>query len=393
VQSQWAVDNGGLLGYDLALGGGIIGLPLAEVLLLSVDLMEALSARERLVTEYFLQPRFREWFKPHDLQDAVFAYLQRGAKRLRPAVLLWACGAVGGDEQSALPAAAGVEMFHTWTLVHDDLIDNDDLRRGGPTVHKLAENYAVANLGYGENRAREYGRDIAILTGDSQHGWTTSLFCECARERGVDARVMIDIIYHLESYVVNTLIEGETLDVQYSRTPIEQLTKDDIVFMLWMKTGVLYEFAARAGAMIGMNNSDEKHPYVLALTRFASQCGTAFQLQDDILGLMGKEAQLGKPIGSDVREGKKTTIVFFALQSGTPEQRKFLMSVLGNRNASDEEVQKATDLMVSLGAVQKTADLALEHIHRALPELDVLPETPYKALLGSWAKFMIEREF
>jgi geranylgeranyl diphosphate synthase type I len=355
--------------------------------------MEALSARERLVTDYFRQPRYREWFKPPDLRDAVFAYLDRGAKRLRPAVLLWACGAVGGDENTALPAAAGVEMFHTWTLVHDDLIDNDDLRRGGPTVHKLAEDFASANLGYGKERSREYGRDIAVLTGDSQHGWTISLFCECAMQRGVDAKVIVDIIYHLESYVVNTLIEGETLDVQYSRTPIEELTKDDIVFMLWMKTGVLYEFAARAGAMIGLNNSDENHPYVAALSRFASQCGTAFQLQDDILGLMGKEAQLGKPIGSDVREGKKTTIVFFALQAATPEQRKFLLSVLGNRDASDADVQKATDLMVSLGGVEKTAELALEHIHRALPELDVLPDSPYKSLLTSWAHLMINREF
>ena len=175
-------------------------------------------------------------------------------------MLLWSCGAVGGDESIALPAAAGVEMFHTWTLVHDDLIDNDDLRRGGPTVHKLGEAFARDKLGYSEEKSREYGRDLAVLTGDSQHGWTISLFCECANAPGVDARVVIDIIYHLESYVVNTLIEGETLDVQYARTPIEQLTRDDIVHMLWMKTGVLYEFAARAGAMLGLNTSDAEHP-------------------------------------------------------------------------------------------------------------------------------------
>lgn len=360
---------------------------------MSVDLMEALGIRERQVNEYFQQPRFREWFKPKDLSDAVFAYLERSGKRLRPAVLLWSCGAVGGSEQSALPAAAGVEMFHTWTLVHDDLIDNDDRRRGGPTVHELGRVFASNQLGYDEERSREYGRDLAVLTGDSQHGWTISLFCECARSGSVDPKVVIEIIYNLESYVVNTLIEGETLDVQYSRTPIEDLTRDDIVYMLWMKTGVLYEFAARAGAMIGLNVSDQNHPYVSALSRFASQCGTAFQLQDDVLGLMGKEKQLGKPIGSDVREGKKTTIVFFALQSASPEQKRFLLSVLGNRDASDVEVQKATDLMVSLGAVQKTADLALEHINKALPELDVLPDSSYKSLLTSWAHFMINREF
>lgn len=357
------------------------------------DLMQELSARERLVSQYFDQPRFKDWFKPTDLREAVFAYLNRGAKRLRPAVLLWSCGAVGGDEKPALPAAAGVEMFHTWTLVHDDLIDNDDLRRGGPTVHKLAEEFALNKLDYSPRRAREYGRNIAVLTGDSQHGWTTSLFCECATQCGVDAAVMIDIIYHLESYVVNTLIEGETLDVQYSRTPIEQLSKDDIVDMLWMKTGVLYEFSARAGAMIGLGSSDADHAYVKALSKFASQCGTAFQLQDDILGLLGKEVQLGKPVGSDVREGKKTMVVFFALRAADSKQREFLLSVLGDRDAPEDDVQTATDLMVSLGGIQKTTDLALEHINRALPELDAIPDSSYKSLLESWAHFMINREF
>ena len=208
---------------------------------------------------------------------------------------------------------------------------------------------------------------------------------------GRDARVIIDLIYHLESHVVNTLIEGETLDVQYAQTPIEQLSREDIVHMLWMKTGILYEFAARAGAMLGLNTSDAKHPHVAALTRFASSCGTAFQLQDDILGLMGQEEKLGKPIGSDVREGKKTTIVYFALKSASQADRKFLLSVLGNRDASPADVTRATDMMVSLGAVDRTADLALEHINKALPELAVLPDSTYKELLTEWAHYMISR--
>ena len=360
---------------------------------MSVNLMSALRARERQVNEYFQQPRFREWFRPGDLADAVFAYIERPAKRLRPAVLMWSCGAVGGDENAVVPAAAAVEMFHTWTLVHDDLIDNDDLRRGGPTVHNLGRQFALDKLGYDQERSAEYGRDLAVLTGDSQHGWTISLLCECAKNADIDAKVAIDIIYYLESHVVNTLIEGETLDVQYARTPIEQLSPDDIVHMLWMKTGALYEFAARAGAMLGLNVADAEHPLVAALSRFASRCGTAFQLQDDILGLMGKESQLGKPIGSDVREGKKTTIVYFALKSASKEDRKFLLSTLGNREASDADVERATELMVSLGAVERTAQMALEHINKALPELQALPDSRYKELLAAWAHFMIDREF
>ncbi len=360
---------------------------------MSVDLIKALSEREQKVSSFFQQERFREWFKPQDLQDAVFAYLKRSGKRLRPAVLLWSCGAVGGDEDAALPAAAGVEMFHTWTLVHDDLIDNDDLRRGGPTIHKMGQKFASEKLGYNEAKSRDYGRDLAVLTGDSQHGWTISLFCECATLKGVDPRTVINIIYHLESYVVNTLIEGELLDVQYAGTPIEKLDRDNIVRMLWMKTGVLYQFAARAGAMLGLGKPDVEHPYVQALSQFASQCGTAFQLQDDILGLLGKEQQLGKPVGSDVREGKKTTIVYFALQSANPTEREFLLSVLGNPAASPEEVEKATQMMVSLNAVERTRKLAMEQIECALPKLDVLPDSEYKELLTAWAHYMIDRTF
>jgi geranylgeranyl diphosphate synthase, type I len=360
---------------------------------MSASLLESLREREQKVSAYFLQPRFREWFKPKDLEEAVFAYLQRPGKRLRPAVLMWACGAVGGDEDLVLPAAAGVELFHTWTLVHDDLIDNDDLRRGGPTVHKLGETFARQKLGYSEEKSREYGRDLAVLTGDSQHGWTTSLFCECATLNGLDARVVLEVVYQLESRVVNTLIEGETLDVQYARTPIEQLSREDIVHMLWMKTGVLYEFAAKAGAMLGLGTHDDNHPYVAALSQFASKCGTAFQLQDDILGLVGEEQQLGKPVGSDVREGKKTTVVYFALRSASQEEREFLLSVLGNPEAPAGDVGKATDLMVSLGGVEKTAELALSHVNAALPELEAIPESPYRELLADWARFMIERRF
>jgi len=360
---------------------------------MSTDLIRALRDCEKKVTDYFLHPRFRERFKPQDLQEAVFAYPERPAKRLRPAVMLWSCGAVGGDLEAAIPAAAGVEMFHTWTLVHDDLIDNDDLRRGGPTIHKLGEELARARLGYDAQASRDYGRDLAVLTGDLQHGFTIGLFCECAGSEKIDPKVVLDIVHHLETYVVGTLIEGEILDVQYSRTPVEQLTQDDIVRMLWMKTGALYEFAAKAGAMLGLNASDAQHPWVAALSRFAGRCGTAFQLQDDILGLVGKEEQLGKPVGSDVREGKRTTIVLFALEAADGGQREFLNSVLGNAEATAADVERAKRTMISLGAVDRTAELALEHVNAALPELRALPDSDYKDLLAAWAHYMIERRF
>ena len=357
------------------------------------ELLEALQDCEKRVNEYFHKPRFRERFKPDDLREAVFAYIDRPGKRLRPALLLWSCGAVGGDENVALPAAAGVELFHTWTLVHDDLIDNDDTRRGGPSVHKMGEAFAAESLGYDGIKARDYGRDLAVLTGDAQHGWTVSLFCECIRFSELNPEVVVDIIYDLESRVIHELLEGETLDVQYEAASIDDLSDKDILHMLKMKTAALCEFAARAGAMLGLNISDQQHPSVAALSRFAGLAGLAFQLQDDVLGVTAQEEKLGKPVGSDIREGKKTLVAYHALQSASPEDRAFLLSVLGDPEAGSENIQKAVDIMVASGAVEKTNRLAQNYIQTALSELDTIPDSDYKGLLAQWAHFMIDRKF
>jgi geranylgeranyl diphosphate synthase type I len=108
---------------------------------------------------------------------------------------------------------------------------------------------------------------------------------------------------------------------------------------------------------------------------------------------LGKEQQLGKPVGSDVREGKKTTIVFFALKAASADERRLMLSVLGNADASAGDVERVTETMVSLGAVDRTAELALEHVNAALPELDTLPDSHHKELLSAWARYMIERRF
>ncbi|MGQ9454559.1 MAG: polyprenyl synthetase family protein [Armatimonadota bacterium] len=357
------------------------------------ELFDALATCEKKVTAYILDQRFRHWFRPEDLREAVLAYLKRPGKRLRPAVLLWSCGAVGGDEDVALPAAAAVEVFHTWTLVHDDLIDNDEKRRGGPTIHKLGEIIATERMGLNHQKSKEYGRDLAVLTGDSQHGFTISLLCECASNVDVDPNVVLDIIYYLESNVVNTLIEGEILDVQYSCMPPEKISEDEILQMLWMKTGALYEFSARTGAMLGLNTRNAEHTWVSALSRFAGKCGIAFQLQDDILGILGNEEQLGKPVGSDIREGKKTLVVAHAIRNVSKEDQLFLKSVLGNPNASPEEIMQATKMMVDFGAVKYTAEIARQKIDEALKELEAIPDSHYKTLLSAWARYLVEREF
>ncbi len=360
--------------------------------MVTVDFFGELRLREQRVSAHLAQPRYRSWFRPEHLERAALLYPERGGKRLRPAVLLFSCGAVGGHEEIALPAAAGVELFHTWTLVHDDVIDRDAKRRGGPTVHEFGAQLARDEFQMEGPDATKYGSDLAILAGDVQQGWSVCLFAELV-DRGVAPDVVLALIRRLESHVLNELIRGELLDVQYAQLSMDRLNEDAILEMLWLKTGILYEFAAAAGAMIGLGTPDVEHETVRSIGRFASECGTAFQLQDDILGLVGDETKLGKPIGSDIREGKGTVIVCHALTQANASQRETLAAVLGNHEASDDDVRRAMGLLRDLGGVEYTNDLAKRAIERATPHLDVLPPSSYKDLLLSWAEYMTERLF
>ena len=132
--------------------------------------------------------------RPEYLRDAVRAYPCRGGKRLRPALTMWCCGLLGGNTVLAEYAATAVEVYHNWTLVHDDIIDNDDYRRGEPTTHTVLTEYAQKNLIFGQsqNTPRKYGRDFAILAGDIQQGWAMNLLLKSV-EKGVDADVVLSL--------------------------------------------------------------------------------------------------------------------------------------------------------------------------------------------------------
>ncbi|MCC6477169.1 polyprenyl synthetase family protein [bacterium] len=361
---------------------------------MSDRLFAAIEERVSWVQEYVLSPRYLNLFSPEDIKEAVTCYFESGGKRLRPAVMLFCCGAVGGDEQKAISAAAAVEIFHTWTLVHDDIIDRDPMRRGSPTVHERFANKPSTLARYDTMAdARHYGVSIAVLTGDVQHGWGISLMTELTRKFGLAPEVTLTLINELDTRVLCTLVEGEVLDVQYSREPISNLTSDQIEEMLWKKTGALYEFAGASGAAIGLNTPDLKHPLVRTLEQFTSACGAAFQLQDDILGIIGDEKLLGKPVGADIREGKRTIIARESWLRADAKQRELIHHTLGNQEATHEEIEEVTKLFVSLGGIEETANRARAHVERGLKYLDPLPPTQYKDWLSDWAHLMIEREF
>lgn len=358
----------------------------------NVPFPEELKKRQDRVNEFLLSSEYEGWFRPVHLREAIVSYLHRGGKRLRPILCLLSCGVLGGDESSALPAAAAMEVFHTWTLVHDDIIDKDTLRRGGETVHEEFRRRAIEELGYPPERAGEYGRNIAILAGDVQHGWAVSLLSESSSKRGVHPEVTLSLIRMMELEIVSQLICGEALDVQLSGKVLEKSSIEEIEEMLSLKTASLLEFCARAGGLIGLNSFQREDPRIASVAGFARGCGIAFQLQDDVLGITGDEKRLGKPVGSDIREGKRTPIIYCALQRAGTRERRILEETLGDPRASPSAIRRVREILVSLGCieeVQKRADRILEE---ALSKLAPLKESPCKELLKEWARYISLRD-
>lgn len=359
-------------------------------------LFRFLSDVDRKVLDYLERSPSAPQLEPPHLQDSVWAYMRRPAKRLRPALVMLACGAVGGDPEIAVPAAAGVELFHTWTLVHDDIIDDDALRRGFPTVHVAAADRIQNDLGLNAEAARHYGRSVAILTGDAQYGWSIAAIAEAGLSGKVNPLVILRIIQVLQSQVVGQLVSGELLDVEYGlRRERAQTrpTEEQILKMLWLKTGVLCAFAGLAGAMIGKDCDNPKDSQAEAISEFAGKCGTAFQLQDDIIGIAGNEADTGKPVGSDIVEGKLTLIVLEALKNASEAQRSQLLSVLGNKQATKPQIERTTRLLRELGGIEYVNQKAQALVREALTQLETIPPSEPKQLLESLAEFMIDRRF
>jgi geranylgeranyl diphosphate synthase type I len=355
-----------------------------------MEIAQELEATRRRLRNYLeSSPCWRNPLSPQHLHEAVFSYLQAGGKYLRPCLLLWSCRALGGEEDNALPIALAVEIFHTWTLVHDDIIDRDEVRRGRPTVHEDLRLQAVSEFGAAEFAAH-YGQSLAMLAGDVQHGWAVSLAAETA-DHGADASLVLSLIRELEGEVLRELVEGEALDLQLSQRPLSEVTEEEILRMLAGKTAALFAFAARAGANLAKGQYSPDDAQVKALGEFGRHAGMVFQLQDDILGIIGREEELGKPVGSDIREGKRTLPLIYSWRNAPREERRRLEQIANKPDAGEAEISEACNLMQSLGGIAQAAEVAQQHLTQALHSLGAIQPGPARKLLADLVLFMIQR--
>lgn len=351
-----------------------------------------LRKRRDLVYDYLDNWPASADFRPADIHDGLFSYVQHRGKGLRPALLMLCAAALGGDEQQALPAAAAVEIFHIWTLVHDDIIDRDAMRRGHPTVHAQYAVLGGEQYNLDAVAAAHYGTAVAILSGDLQQSWSFALMC-ALEERGVEPRIILKLIGRMANVLTPSLLEGEMLDVQYALTSPDELSQDQILNMINGKSAALLEYAAWAGATLGLRGQKDPENFANKLGKFARLSGLAFQLQDDILGLVADESKLGKSVGADLREGKRTLIIHNAIRAGDEAQREKLMMVLGKRDATSVELSDALDIIRKTGAIERTQKVANSLIKQSLNELESVPEGSAKDLLRNWSNFLLARSY
>lgn len=285
------------------------------------------------------------------LLDAVFSLLQ-GGKRLRAGFLFWGyLGSGGTDDQAIIRAASAMEIFQAAALLHDDVMDASDIRRGAPTAHRSLAAYHRAQRWYGD--ADRFGEAGAILAGDLCLNWTDQLFSTSGlpTEQVARGRVYLD-------QMRTQLMGGQFLDIVESARSWSLLSTAERIASA--RTVIRFKSAGYTIAqplMIGAAAAGADAPTIAALSEYGYALGEAFQLRDDLLGVFGDPATTGKPAGDDLREGKRTVLVAYLMDTATPSEIERFGSCFGVDDLSEEDVEWVRKLAVSTGAVDRVEQL------------------------------------
>ncbi len=279
---------------------------------------------------------------PRELFSPIEYSLEEGGKRLRPTLLLMACNLFSEQPREALPAAAAVEIFHNFTLLHDDIMDNAEVRRGKPSVH------------------RRWGANAAILSGDAMMIYAYTLLEQC--DPG-----LLPALLETFNRMAMEVCEGQQYDMDFEHR--ESVSEEEYLNMIRLKTSALLAGSARLGALIGGADGESLDK----LERFATQLGLAFQLQDDLLDTYGDSQTLGKAIGGDILEGKKTYLMIRALALANATQRTTLLTTSHDESLSaPEKIMRIRALYDRFGIARLTEQAISHHMSLALEALEAL---------------------
>jgi len=327
--------------------------------------LEELRSVKELVTQEML--RKIESVVPDELRDASAHLIKSGGKRLRPFLLVEVGRSLGAGIEELLPGALAVEFIHTFSLVHDDIMDNDEFRRGVRTVHTV------------------WGVPMGILAGDVLYALAFTSLAEL-RKKGVSSD-RIRRAYQVLSWSTYMLAVGQGLDMSFPGR--RDVGIRDYLRMVSYKTAALFKCSAQLGAILGGGNSK----IIRKMGSFGFNLGIAFQIIDDILGVFGDEKKTGKPVGSDLREGKKTILVIRGLKRADQRQKNIILNVLGRSDASQGDVLRAVEMLKVLGVDTYARALAVKYSRKALTHLSVLPKNTHRLNIEAAVNFVVNRSY
>jgi len=285
-----------------------------------------------------------------------------GGKRLRPILAMLSCESTGGSIKDVMSFGLALEIIHCFSLVHDDIMDKSTLRRNIPTVHV------------------KYSEPIAILAGDL-------LFIRAFDVLGSyrEDPELYSQLNRIFIQAVTDVCEGQYLDMMYEKR--SNVTKNEYMKMIEKKTAALFSVAAEGGSIISGSSLDVQK----AMRTYGGSLGLAFQIRDDALDMISDTATLGKDIGNDIRNGKKTLIAAHALEHASGENKEILSKLFGNPHASDEDIATVHQVFQDVGSIAFAEKKAQEYSIIAQNSLSVLSDSAEKDLLLNLASYAVTR--
>ena len=300
--------------------------------------------------------------EPSQLYKAAAHLIVNGGKRLRPYMVVKSCQVLGGKTKEAMTAAGAVEMVHNFTLVHDDIMDNDEMRHGVPTTHK------------------RFGIPIAILAGDVLF----SKAFQVVSKANLPSKSTSELVSRLSKACVD-VCEGQLLDIKMAESK-KIPTQNEYIKMISKKTAALFDVSCSMGAICAKSKSKD----ISNLSSFGKNLGIAFQITDDLIGVMGDPKVTKKPVGNDLREGKKSLPILLAIKKAKGGNKKIILHAFGNQKAKKKEIENAVLVIKSLGIEKSVRGQALRYAEKAKKSLNSYSGTSKNELI-SLLDFVVKR--
>jgi len=318
--------------------------------------------------------------------DILKEYMMRGGKRFRPIAVAIACKAVGGEiaPKGLYRTACSIEILHNSSLLHDDIIDHDETRRGGPTFHAIYRELYKETISPDSEKAKHFGMTAGILGGDTLINLGALAIIESDLEPDIG---MLCLEYYLKGF--EEIVEGVILEVHMVHNP--EADTEMYMDMIRMKTAALLEKSLLMGGAIARATESQ----MKSLSEFGIKVGQAFQIQDDILGSFGDETKTGKAADGDIKEGKKTMLLLETFELCSSKQKEILEKYLGDDKITSKEVEQVRTVFQESGALASTREKMVQLLgegQKALEKAEPPFIETYKQFLLDLSNFLVKRD-